>query len=128
MTRDPLDEWRRAMAKRHPRFMLASTPVDPRAFLRLLSETNPKPPATLPSMRLLRPLDVRRRFDWKGDLGETIRVLQRHNKLLSAKFGVGWVDATNVVMGEAQRRGTSMAALARALVAGVRADMKGGAA
>jgi hypothetical protein len=116
------------MAKRHPRFLLASKPVDPRALFNLLSETNPKPPPSLPSMRLLRPLDVRRRMDWKSDLGEAIRVLQRHNKLLVSKFGINWVDATNVVMGEAQRRGTAMGLLARALVAGLRAEQKGGGA
>ena len=61
------------------------------------------------------------------DFGATIRVLQRHNRLLRERFGVEWADAASVVWSEAHRRGASAAALARVLVAGLRADAAGGA-
>ncbi len=61
-----------------------------------------------------------------SDFGATIRVLQRHNKLLRERFGVEWADAASVVWSEAHRRGASAVALARVLAAGLRADAAGG--
>jgi hypothetical protein len=56
------------------------------------------------------------------DFATAIRVLQRANPLLRARFGVGWVDAASVVREEAGRRGASAGHLARVLAAGLRHD------
>jgi hypothetical protein len=60
------------------------------------------------------------------EFGEAIRVLQRHNPLLRARFGVGWPEAAAVVHSEAQRRGASVVALAKVLAAGLRSERQGG--
>lgn len=59
------------------------------------------------------------------EFGEAIRVLQRHNRLLRARFGVGWPEAAEVVHSEAQRRGASVVALAKVLAAGLRSEREG---
>jgi hypothetical protein len=62
----------------------------------------------------------------RDDFASAIRVLQRHNQLLRARFGVGWVDAASLVREEAGRRGASAGHLARVLAAGLRSDARGG--
>lgn len=120
MTRDAIAEWLRALISRE------------RAY-RALAQTRP---IELPSQRVVdRPLpssfDVRRTRPLeplgalagdRGDLSRAIRVLQRHNRLLRATYGIGWADATSFVLGEASRRGTSAATLARAVSVRLRAE------
>jgi hypothetical protein len=67
--------------------------------------------------RLMSGDEIKRRFNWRIDVGETIRTLQRHNTRLRATFGIDWVDATNVVIGESQRRGLPASTMARAITA-----------
>jgi hypothetical protein len=115
MPRDAIAEWRRALIKREAAYAL---------FLKTRA-LEPPPLVPSPGGILITPFDLRktRRLEAtghvaagdRGDLAKAIRVLQRHNRLLRGRFGMGWVDATNFVLGEAQRRGTSAALLARAL-------------
>lgn len=120
MERDAIAEWIRALAGREPAYlMLANT--------QRLHAVLPRPAAdAVPAafdMRQTRPLAPERvalRGD-RSDLSRAIRVLQRQNRLLRAKFGIGWADATNFVLAEADRRGASTAALAQALSARLRA-------
>jgi hypothetical protein len=135
MPRDAIAEWRRALIRREPAYAL---------FLKTREITSPdlsprrlcdRPPSPLegegrngqqPSnggivvqsldLSKTRPLAPLLRITQEGgDLAQAIRVLQRHNRLLRARFGMGWVDATNFVLGEARRRGTTATLLARAL-------------
>ncbi|MHB8377222.1 MAG: hypothetical protein ACYDEB_09745 [Dehalococcoidia bacterium] len=59
------------------------------------------------------------------DFAAALRVLQRNNRLLQARFGLGWAEVASVVVAEARRRGFSTAAVARLLVAGLRRDGEG---
>lgn len=121
MERDAIAEWIRALVGREPVYvMLANT--------QRLHAVPPRPvadavPATF-DIRKTRPLAPERVAlrGHRGDLSRAIRVLQRQNRLLRAKFGIGWADATNFVLAEADRRGESAAALARALSARLRAE------
>lgn len=61
----------------------------------------------------------------QNDLARAILILRRNNRLLRARFGVDWAAATCVLMGEAHRRGMSVASLARVLAAGLRRDARG---
>jgi hypothetical protein len=128
MKRDPIQEWRRALVRR------ATAPGrEPRWSA--ITELPPLPAGVATPAGGTRMGDAAAALSgsrgltapsW-SDFGAAIRVLQRHNKLLSARFGIEWADAATVVRGEAQRRGASAAALARLLVAGLRADAAGGA-
>lgn len=123
MERDAIAEWRRALVGREPAYLLFAKTSRPALPL-------PEPPdvgglARRPfDIRMTRPLAPERvalRGDHR-DLSQAIRVLQRQNRLLRAKFGIGWADATNFVLAEADRRGASAAALARALSARMRVE------
>ena len=115
MPRDAIAEWQRALIKRAPAYAL---------FLKTQA-LEPPPLVPSPGGILITPFDLRktRRLEGtggaaagdRGDLAKAIRVLQRHNRLLRGRFGMGWADATNFVLEEARRRGTSMTSLARAL-------------
>jgi len=129
MKRDPIQEWRRAMARR------AITPVaeSRRAAITQLPPMPVGAAATFgggmtirDAVAAMRRSRVLTAPSW-SDFGSAIRVLQRHNKLLRARFGIEWAAAAVVVGGEAQRRGASAAVLARLAVAGLRADAAGGA-
>ena len=114
MERDAVAEWMRALVGREPAYVLLAKTQPLQAALRQ-PPAGPVPAAF--DMRMTRPLAPERvalRGD-RSDLSRAIRVLQRQNRLLRAKFGIGWADATNFVLAEADRRGASVAALARAL-------------
>lgn len=123
MERDAIAEWRRALTRREPAYILFAKTSGSALSL-------PEPPgvgglARQPfDIRMTRPLAPERvalRGD-RSDLSRAIRVLQRQNRLLRAKFGIGWADATNFVLAEADRRGASAAALARALSVRLRGE------
>jgi hypothetical protein len=114
MPRDAIADWRRALSRRGATYAL---------FVKTQS-LEPPPLVPSPGGIVVKTFDLRKTrplaplphvMHEGGDLAQAIRVLQRHNRLLRARFGMGWVDATNFVLGEAQRRGTSAALLARAL-------------
>ncbi len=114
MERDAVAEWMRALVGREPAYVLLAKTQPLQAALRQPA-ARPVPAAF--DIRMTRPLAPERvalRGD-RSDLSRAIRVLQRQNRLLRAKFGIGWADATNFVLAEADRRGASAAALARAL-------------
>ena len=129
MARDAIAEWRRALMSRDPAYaMFAKTAAEPsprhgeRAGLRPPSPArgegrNGDSTAIKPfDISTTRPLAPAARIAPEhGDLSTTIRVLQRHNRLLRARFGIGWADATNFVLGESHRRGTTATLLARTL-------------
>jgi hypothetical protein len=117
--RDPVLEWRHALERREPR------------NVRTLAQTLPQAPRPIALPADLRVVDVRplRRTrplsvpgDWRLDFGAAIRVLQRHNKLLRARFGIGWVEVAGMLLPEARRRGVSTEQLARVLAAGLRSQ------
>lgn len=114
MERDAVAEWMRALVGREPAYVLLAKTQPLQAALRQPA-ARPVPAAF--DIRMTRPLAPERvalRGD-RSDLSRAIRVLQRQNRLLRAKFDIGWADATNFVLAEADRRGASAAALARAL-------------
>ena len=114
MERDAVAEWMRALVGREPAYVLLAKTQPLQAALRQPA-ARPVPAAF--DIRMTRPLAPERvalRGD-RSDLSRAIRVLQRQNRLLRAKFGIGWADATNFVLAEADRRGASAATLARAL-------------
>jgi hypothetical protein len=118
--RDPVLEWRHALERREPR------------IVRTLAQTLPQAPRPIALPADLRVVDVRplRRTrpllvaDWRLDFGAAIRVLQRHNKLLLARFGIGWVEVAGMLLPEARRRGVSTEQLARVLGAGLRSQAR----
>jgi hypothetical protein len=119
--RDPVREWRHALERREPR------------AARTLAQTLPPAPRPIALPADLRVVDVRplRRTrplsvtaDWRLDFGAAIRVLQRHNKLLRARFGIGWVEVAGLLLPEARRRGVSTEQLARVLAAGLRSEAR----
>lgn len=116
MPRDAIAEWVRALIGRESAYA---------AFARTYALRAPAPlPPSAGGIRV-QPFDLKKTRalrgspgasdGGRGDLAQAIRLLQRHNRLLRAKFGIGWADATNFVLGEARRRGVPVSALARAL-------------
>jgi hypothetical protein len=120
MPRDAIAEWVRALTGREPAYA---------AFAQTYGLRVPVPlPPSAGGIRV-QPLDLKKMRRPPGasesarsDLAQAIRVLQRHNRLLRVKFGIGWVDATNFVLGEAQRRGVATSSVARALSQQLRAE------
>jgi hypothetical protein len=124
MKRDPIAEWRRALGRRNWRAVALALPVSAPPAPTVSPHSAP------PDLRTTRAItseSLRRRFDWRSDVGEAIRVLQRHNKRLGERFGIGWVDATNIVVGESQRRALPASVMARAIVSRLQ-PASGGAA
>lgn len=121
MERDAIAEWIRALVGREPAYVLLANTQPLQAALR--QPAAGAVPAAF-DMRKTRPLAPERVAlrGHRGDLSRAIRVLQRQNRLLRSNFGIGWADATNFVLAEADRRGASAAALARALSARLRAE------
>ena len=117
--RDPVLEWRHALERREPRNVRTMAQTLPQA---------PRPIALPADLRVVdaRPLRRTRPLsmpaDWRLDFGAAIRVLQRHNKLLLARFGIGWVEVAGMLLPEARRRGVSTEQLARVLAAGLRSQ------
>jgi hypothetical protein len=123
MQRDAIREWRRAVGRwESPQALAFTRPLETRAQ---------EPAAIASPERWLDPRQLRRmrpiaevygpgrlRGD-RDDLTRAIRLLQRHNKQLRARFGIGWALATSLVLGEATRRSMPCALLARALAAGL---------
>jgi hypothetical protein len=116
MERDPIREWRHALNRRQRKFAALTIPHEPRPFV-MPAEVKGQGPLDLRRTRRLAAV-----ADWQLDLGAAIRLLQRHNKLLRARFGIGWAEVTGVLLGEAHRRGMSTENLARVLTAGLRHD------
>jgi hypothetical protein len=120
MDRDPIREWRHALQRRNETWTLgeAHLAAPPQPFV--------LPPDALDDgsfdLRRSRRLTV---SEWQLDLGAAIRLLQRHNKLLRARFGIGWAEVTGMLLGEARRRGVSTENLARVLTAGLRDETRG---
>ncbi len=120
MPRDAIAEWRRALIRRESAYAL---------FLKTQA-LEPPPLVASAGGIVIKPFDLRKTRELqaaahagdRGDLSRAIRVLQRHNRLLRTRFGMGWVDATNFVLEEAHRRGTSAALLARALSSRLRTE------
>ncbi|MDP9238814.1 MAG: hypothetical protein M3P30_15680 [Chloroflexota bacterium] len=123
MERDPIREWRRALHRRQGKQRLALTaltvPREPGPFV-MPAEAKGQDPLDLRRTRRLTAV-----ADWQLDLGVAIRLLQRHNKLLRTRFGIGWAEVAGVLLGEARRRGVSTENLARVLTAGLRHDAQG---
>lgn len=124
--RDPIREWRNALEKREH---------GGRRALRLAPHAPLPRPFVMPldtqvgdrfNLRRTRRLDIA--HDWRLDFGSAIRVLQRHNRLIQQRFGIGWVEVTGLLIEEARRRGITTASLARLLTAGLRRDATGSAA
>ena len=119
--RDPVAEWMRALARRHrgglrPIAMRDATSEAAQAgSMRTIAFDRAS--TDLSRTRAMSGDDIKRRFNWRIDVGETIRTLQRHNKRLLAVFGIDWVDATHMVIGESQRRGLPASTMARAITA-----------
>jgi hypothetical protein len=115
--RDPVAEWMRALErrKRTLRPVDALSPSRTEAWI----PTFPREglATDLSRTRAMSGEEIKRRFNWRIDVGETVRTLQRHNKRLRAAFGIDWVDATNMVIGESQRRGLPASTMARAITA-----------
>lgn len=120
MDRDPIAEWRRALERREPRrgWRLAET-LSPQPFVMAI------PPDATGALDLRRTRRLTVPADWRLDFGAAIRVLQRHNKLLRARFGIGWAEVAGLLLGESHRRGVSTENLARVLAAGLRRDQQG---
>lgn len=120
MARDAIAEWRRALMRRCSVYaMFAKT-----RGLALPPQAGDAGGILLMpfDMSKTRPLASAARFaSDRGDLSTAICVLQRHNRLLRARFGVGWADATNFVLGESHRRGTTATLMARAVSRQLRA-------
>jgi hypothetical protein len=117
-SRDPVAEWMRALA--HKEQTVRRAPV---AFARHVPAPSTivfdRASADVSKTRVMSADETRRRFDWRDDLGDAIRMLQRHNKRLRAAFGIGWVEATHAVIGESQRRALPASMMARAVTAGL---------
>lgn len=119
--RDPIREWMRAMARRErgglrPVAMLGE-PNEMAQAITMRTVAFDRAATDLSRTRAMSGEEVRRRFNWRMDVGDTIRTLQRHNKRLRAAFGIDWVDATNMIIGESQRRGLPASTMARAVTA-----------
>lgn len=121
MERDPIREWRDAIAK-HGRGR-AWTLAEPH---------RPQQPFVMPSdVQPVGPVDLRRTrrltlaSDWRLDFGAAIRLLQRHNRLLRNRFGIGWPEVAGLLLAEARRRGVPTESLARVLTTGLRQDARG---
>ena len=127
MKRDPIAEWRRALSRRDWRSVAMALPLPAAPFPAPAEAKSPSGPLDLRRTRAMTGESLRRRFDWRGDLGEAIRVLQRHNKRLGERFGISWVDAMNIILGESQRRALPASVMARAIVARLQ-PASGGAA
>jgi hypothetical protein len=56
--------------------------------------------------------------------GDRHAILNGHNKLLRARFGIGWVEVAGLLLPEARRRGVSTEQLARVLAAGLRSEAR----
>jgi hypothetical protein len=128
--RDPVAEWMRALARRNrgglrPIDML-DAPSEHAKAIAMRTTAFDRTATDLSRTRLMSGDEIKRRFNWRIDVGDTIRTLQRHNKRLRAAFGVDWVDATNMVIGESQRRGIPASTMARALTARLAAQGSNG--
>ena len=123
--RDPVAEWRRALARKERTLRLASGAVAP-FTVASSSITFDRAAADVSRTRRMSAEEIKKRFNWRADLAEAIRMLQRHNKRLQASFGIGWVEATDIVLGESRRRALPASTMARAVTAGL-AHGKGGA-
>ena len=120
MARDPIREYHAALRRRtQGRITFRRRDVARRRRMAPIPE---RPPLTIEDLELAR--SRRLVAGSQSDFASAIRVLQRHNRLLRARFGVGWVDAASVVREEAGRRGASAGHLARVLAAGLRSDAK----
>lgn len=123
MPRDAIAEWVRALMGREPAYaafvqtygLRVRTPLPPSA-----GGIRVQPFELKKTRALRRPASASESA--RSDLAQAIRLLQRHNRLLRAKFGIGWADATNFVLGEAQRRGVATSSVARALSRQLRAE------
>ena len=124
MKRDPIAEWRNAQRKRS----LKLTPATLEG-LRALGTSNRRPFSPSFATDTFAPTDLSTTRDLSisnpsgEEFATTIRLLQRHNKLVQARFGVGWPDAAIVLLAEAHRRGVSVAIVTRRCIA----DLRGGA-
>ncbi|MDE3095203.1 MAG: hypothetical protein KGK07_04275 [Chloroflexota bacterium] len=120
MQRDTIREYQKALARRGETW--THTGIES-ALPRIIAA--PAAPGTGGVLRGTRVLGVN--ADAREDFATALRVLQRNNRLLLARFGLGWADIAATVCGEARRRGFSTAVVARLLVAALRSE-SGGAA
>ena len=118
MQRDTIREYQRALARRGETW--TSTGMES-ALPRVIAA--PATPGARGVLRGTRLLGVN--ANARDDFAAALRVLQRNNRLLQARFGLGWADIAAAVCGEARRRGFSTAAVARLLVAALRRDAEG---
>lgn len=114
--RDAIKEWRQALSRyrieHRPDEMQLLVPVPHDVF---------SPPET--PVGRTRPL--RNPASRQDDFVRAIRVLQRNNRLLLARWGVRWAEAAGFLQFEADRRGMSVALLASALTASLRREARG---
>lgn len=127
MKRDPIAEWKNALRKRGSGFYLRSI-----ASLRVLPVAAHQLVPWPDSAGTDRDLGATRRLFLANPAGDefatTVRLLQRHNKLVQTRFGVGWPDAAIVMLAEAHRRGVSVSAMTRQCIADLRGTAQGGGA
>lgn len=120
MERDPIREWRDALAKRQGRRSWALAEPQRQQPIVVASDVQPAGPIDLRATRKLTLAP-----DWRLDFGAAIRVLQRHNRLLRSRFGIDWPEVAGLLLTEARRRGVPTESLARVLTAGLRQDARG---
>ncbi len=121
MKRDTMREYERALVKRRGNSGLARS-FRPRGFAEPSAARGRTSPGGATDDTILRRYVAQPGDAARADFVEALRVLQRHNKLLLERFGVGWADVASVVEDEASRRGFSTMAMARLLAAGLRRD------
>ena len=132
MARDVMREWTRAMARTSAGQRGAWAQVFAAQRMTAFAPLLPSPEdrrAAVAALRRTRRLRVSEiQAGKKDDIEQAVLILRRNNRLLLARFGIEWPAAASVLCGEAARRGTSVASLARVLTAGLRRDAREGGA
>ena len=128
MKRDAIAEWRNAQRKRQIGRTAIISLGEPRGQdARGIADVALGDGGTV---RINQDLNATRRICVSSvqsqEFAATIRLLQRHNKLMQSRFGAAWSDAALMLLGEAHRRGADVATLTRRYIAKMRRDAMGG--
>ena len=114
--RDAIKEWRRALS----RYRIEHRPDEMQLLVPVRHDVFTQSGTPAGKTRPLRNLAAK-----QDDFAKAIRVLQRNNRLLLARWGVRWAEAAGFLQFEADRRGMSVALLASALTASLRREARG---
>lgn len=112
--RDVIKEWRQALS----RYRIEHRPDEMQLLV-------PVPHDVISSTPAGKTRPLRDPASRQDDFVRAIRVLQRNNRLLLARWGVRWAEAAGFLQFEADRRGMSVALLASALTASLRREARG---